>query len=43
MHSFHFLEGRSELVHSAKKGMDSLDEAYSLTGYEPNAYDLKKT
>ena len=23
--------------------MDSLDESYSLTGYEPNAYDLKKT
>ena len=23
--------------------MDSLDETYSLTGYEPNAYDLKET
>ena len=23
--------------------MHSLDEAYSLTGYEPNAYDLKET
>ena len=30
-HFFHFLEGRSEPVHSAKKGMDSLDETYSLT------------
>ena len=23
--------------------MDSLDETYSLTGYEPNAYDFKET
>ena len=23
--------------------MDSLDETCSLTGYEPNAYDLKET
>ena len=23
--------------------MDSLDDSYSLTGYEPNAYDLKET
>ena len=30
-HFFHFLEGRREPVHSAKKGMDSLDETYSLT------------
>ena len=42
-HFFHFLEGRSELVHSAKKGMDSLDNSYSLTGYEPNAYDFNET
>ena len=42
-HFFHFLEGRSEPVHSAKKGMDSLDDSYSLTGYEPNAFDLKET
>ena len=32
-HFFHFLEGRSEPVHSAKKGMDSLDESYSLTSH----------
>ena len=32
LHFFHFLEGRSEPVHSAEKGMDSLDETYSLTG-----------
>ena len=38
---FRFLEGRSEPVHSAEKGMDSLDETYSLTVNEPNAYDLK--
>ena len=30
-------------MHSAKKGMDSLDGTYSLTGYEPNACDLKET
>ena len=35
-HFFHFLEGRSEPVHSAKKGMDSLDETYSLTYQAPN-------
>ena len=39
-HFFHFLEGRSEPVHSAEKGYD---ETYSFTGYEPNAYDLKET
>ena len=27
----------------AQKGMASIDEAYSLTGYEPNAYDFKET
>ena len=43
LHFFHFLEGRSEPVHSAKKGMGSLDDSYSLTGYEPNAHDLKET
>ena len=42
-HFFHFLEGRSEPVHSAEKGMDSLDDSCSLTGYEPNAYDFKET
>ena len=42
-HFFHFLEGRSKPVHSAEKGMDSLDETYSLTGYDPNAYDFKET
>ena len=26
-----------------EKGMDSLDETYSLTSYEPNAYDFKET
>ena len=26
-----------------KKKMDSLDDSYLLTGYEPNAYDLKET
>ena len=27
-HFFHFLEGRGEPVHSAEKGMDSLDDSY---------------
>ena len=35
--------GGSEPVHSAEKGMDSLDDSYLLTGDEPNAYDLKET
>ena len=30
-------------MHSALKGMDSLDDSYLLTGYEPNANDLKET
>ena len=34
-HIFHVLEGRSEPVHSAKKGMDSFDETYSLTDRKP--------
>ena len=42
-HFFHFFEGRSEPVHSAKKEMDSTDESYFLTGYEPKHYDLKET
>ena len=30
-HFFHYLEGRSKPVHSAWKGMDSLDDSYLLT------------
>ena len=43
LHFFHYLDGRSKPVHSALKGMDSLDDSHLLTGYEPNAYDLKET
>ena len=43
LHFFHYFEGRSEPVHSASKGMDSLDDSYLRTGYEPNAYDFKET
>ena len=42
-HFFHFLEGRSKLVHSAQKGMDSTDDSYLPTGHEPKNYNLKET
>ena len=43
LHFFHYLEGRSNPAYFAWKEMDSLDDSYLLTGYEPNAYDLKET
>ena len=43
LHFFHNLEGSSNSVYSANKVMGSTDEFYSLSGYEPNAYDLKET
>ena len=44
-HSFHFLTLKlvENLCTPPKKGMASIDETYSLTGYEPNAYDFKET
>ena len=39
----HNLEGSSNTVYFAKKEMDSTDESFSHTGYEPNAYDFKET
>ena len=44
-HSFHFLTLKlvEYLCTPPKKGMASIDETYSLTGYEPNAYDFKET
>ena len=35
LHSFHYLAGRSEPVHSAKQGMDSLDDSDFLKGMSP--------
>ena len=43
LHFFHYLESRSEPVHSALKDMDFLDDSYLLTAYEPKAYDFKET
>ena len=34
LHFFHYLEGRSKPVHSALKGMDSLDDSYLLTVWD---------
>ena len=34
---------RSNTVYSANKEMDSTDESYVLTGYEPKNYDLMET
>ena len=44
-HSFHFLTLKlvEYLCTPPKKGMASIDETYSLTSYEPNAYDFKET
>ena len=44
-HSFHLLTLKlvEYLCTSPKKGMASIDETYSLTGCEPNAYDFKET
>ena len=46
-HSFHFFP-HLKLVDnlqriSPKESMDSVDETYLHTGYEPNAYDFKET
>ena len=43
LHFFHYLEGRRNPAYFAWKEMDSLDDSYLLTGYEPKAYDLKET
>ena len=36
-------EGSSNTAYSAKKEMESYDESYLLTGYEPKNYDFKET
>ena len=43
LHFFHYIEGSSNTAYFAWKEMDSLDDSCLLTGYEPNAYDLKET
>ena len=43
LYFFHFLEGRSEPLHSASKGLDSRHDFRSFTGCEPNDCDLKET
>ena len=43
LHFFHYLEVSSNTAYSAIKEMDSYDESYLLTGYEPKNYDLKET
>ena len=44
-HSFHFLHLKfaDNLRIPPKESMDSFDETYSHTSYEPNAYDFKET
>ena len=37
------LRAVASLCTPPKKGMDSLDDSYLLTGYEPNVCDLKET
>ena len=37
------LRAVASLCTPPKNGVDSLDDSYLLTGYEPNAYDLKET
>ena len=37
------LRAVASLCTPPKKGMDSLDDSYLLTGYEPKSYDLKET
>ena len=41
-HFFHFLEGRSEPVHSAEKGMDSLDELAPSQVMSPKSLRLSQ-
>ena len=43
LHFFHNLEGSSNTPYFAKKEMDSTDESYLHTGYEPENYDLMET
>ena len=43
LHFFHYLEGSSNTAYFAKKEMESYDESYLLTGYEPKNYDLMET
>ena len=43
LHFFHNLEGSSNTAYFAWKDMDSLDDSYLLTGYEPKSYDLMET
>ena len=40
---FHYLKGSSNTAYSAKKEMDSTDESYLLTGYEPKNFNLMET
>ena len=42
-HFFHNFEGSSNTAYFAWKEMDSTDESYLLTGYEPKNYDLMET
>ena len=39
----HNFEGNNSTAYFATKEMEFYDESYFPTGYEPNAYDLKKT
>ena len=43
LHFFHNLEGSSNTAYSAKKEMESYDESYLPTGYEPKSYALMET
>ena len=43
LHFFHNLEGSSNTAYFAKKEMDSTDESYLPTGYEPKGCDLVET
>ena len=43
LHFFHNLEGSSNTAYFAWKEMDSTDESYFPTGYEPKNYDLMET
>ena len=43
LHFFHNFEGSSNTAYFAKKEMESYDESYLTTGYEPKNYDLMET
>ena len=43
MYLIHNLQGSSNTAYSAKKEMDSTDESYLHTGYEPKNYNLTET